>query len=150
MTLTDEQLRDGLALCEAATAGPWEQGMVSGQCHLTHSHSRDFCKYDYVLVADKHHVSIRPNVTLIGSDDNGPILSAPNAAFICSSRTLLPLALADIVTLRARLVTVEGARDEACDQWADCVDEFITNGADCEGDRKAIAQCRNAGKETSR
>ena len=129
--MTDEQLRAGLALCSAATPGPWTR------------HDDGICAGDlYGDPADRDDIVVT---------DSGAYPPAENdEAFICASRTLLPLALAEIVTLRARLVAVEGARDEACDQWADCVDEFITNGADCEGDRKAIARCRNAGKETSR
>ena len=147
--LTDEQLRTGLALCEAATAGPWVHGSwIDPAFPHAAIRPRDATDISITTAAD----SPTESKEVIGGCGccGSPSGSAEDAAFIASSRTLLPLALAEIVTLRARLVAVEGARDEACDQWADCVDEFITNGADCEGDRKAIARCRNAGKETSR
>ena len=134
MTLTDEQLRAGLALCSAATPGPWTR------------HDDGICAGDlYGEPADRDDIVVT---------DSGAYPPAENdEAFICSSRTLLPLALAEIVTLRARLVAVEAARDEACRLLDGCIVELAALEEDpsmLDGHRHIAAQCRNAGKETSR
>lgn len=118
MTLDLAKLR---ALAEAATQGPWRQGMVSGRCHKP-SHSKgahsgprgtDPCVYDYKIVCDDEltecYVAVEPNVTLIASDDNGPILSRENAAFIAAANPAAVLSLLD------ELARIRRLAEEACD-----------------------------------
>ena len=69
------------------------------------------------------------------------------------ARTERDVALAEIVTLRARLVAVEAARDEACRLLDGCIVELAALEEDpsmLDGHRHIATQCRNAGKETSR
>lgn len=118
------------ALAEAATQGPWRQGMVSGRCHKP-SHSKgahsgprgtDPCVYDYKIVCDDEltecYVAVEPNVTLIASDDNGPILSRENAAFIAAANPAAVLSLLDDLARIRRLA------EEACDLANDVINEF--------------------------
>ncbi len=104
------------AICDAATGGPWVQGYVSGRCEKPgheqrrHPNQRgaDPCEYTCRIVTDTYHEQccvsiIEPNITLIGWDDNGPVLDAKDAAFIAFARTALPDALDEISDLRAQL-----------------------------------------------
>lgn len=105
-----------LALAEKATPGPWIQGMVNGRCRIKHEHGRGSCSYDYTISTDdeyeRHFVSIAPNVTLIGSDDNGPILSKSNAAFIAAASPDV------VIALCKRVRDLESALAEALEAWA--------------------------------
>jgi len=38
-----------LAMCEAATPGPWFTGIRGGQCHKNHEHGNGDCVYDLIL-----------------------------------------------------------------------------------------------------
>ena len=141
--MTDEQLRTGLALCEAATAGPWVHGSwIDPAFPHAAIRPRDATDISITTAAD----SPTESKEVIGGCGccGSPSGSAEDAAFIASSRTLLPLALAEIVTLRARLVAVEAALSKACDIAQSMVPDFrLENIAEL----RAIA---NAGKETSR
>lgn len=104
MTTDTKTLR---SLAEKATPGPWRQGMVNGQCrkpsHAKGGHpgprGNDPCVYSYVIQCedeyDRRFVSIEPNVTLIGSDDYGPMLSEANAAFIAAANPQTVVGLLD-------------------------------------------------------
>jgi hypothetical protein len=89
-------------LLESATARPWRQGMVSGRCekpaHGKNGHpgprGDDPCEYTYRIVADdayaRSQIAVEPNITLIGTDDNGPVLQEKNAALIVAAVNALP------------------------------------------------------------
>lgn len=106
--ITNEELMQIRERCDAATPGPWIQGMVSGQCRAKHQHSRTACVHEFEITADskyeREQVSIAPNVTLIGSDDHGTILSEQNAAFIAAARTDVPALLDEVARLRELVV----------------------------------------------
>lgn len=104
MTPADLQRLRSLAL--KATPGHRVQGMVSGRCHVKHAHGLGQCSYEYTIATDddyaRRFVSIEPNVTLIGSDDNGPILGEADAAFIAALSPDVVIALLDqLEVLRA-------------------------------------------------
>lgn len=94
------------AIERAMTPGEWVQGFVNGQCHKRHSHGYDHdpCVYDYTIDAgspwSREQVAVPPNITLIGTDDHGPVLSEANAAGIVAMRNAFPLLLAEVRALR--------------------------------------------------
>jgi hypothetical protein len=108
MTPTLDELEK---LARGATPGKWVQGMVSGQCHMKHAHSPDVCQYDYRINADREYerrqISIPPNITLIGTDERGPILSERNAAFIAAANPETVLALVRIARAASAYVRAE-------------------------------------------
>lgn len=108
-------------LAREATPGPWVRGMVSGQCrkpsHATgHPGARgpDPCDYGY-QIDDKgycrRYVSVPPNITLIGSNDHGPVLSSRNAASIAAVNPSVVLELiAEIRRLREEVGSADAIK----------------------------------------
>jgi len=79
------------ALEAAATAGPWVEGVSSGQCHINHKHGGDDCIYDWTIRPESGCISaVDPIVDLVGYDENGKILSDGDAALIAFLRNTAP------------------------------------------------------------
>lgn len=72
-------------LAKAATPGPWLKGSWGGRCRMDHAHSRETCDYNFKLDESVSCVSLEGNRTLIGWDENGPVLSSRNASFIAAA-----------------------------------------------------------------
>jgi hypothetical protein len=98
--MTAQQYAQARALAEGATAGPWQRGVWSAQCHMDHgdeSHGRGKCVYDPVFYETDHDISRDvPSVLVVGQYDydEGGVVHLNDAAFIAESRELLPAALA--------------------------------------------------------
>lgn len=96
-----------------ATQGEWINGSWSGQCHLKHEHKgHGFCKYNYTLHSNnrysKSQVVIEPNITLIGTDEYGPILNQENAVFITTAANKIESLCTDFLKMMDAL---EKSRD---------------------------------------
>ncbi len=116
--MTDDELDRLDALAQAATPGPWLQGMWSGRCerpdHSVPHPGAPECTYTQYLRTYPQalrYVSVAPNVTLIGGSDEGPWLDAPNAAFIAASREAVPALVAEVRRLRVELAILEAVAD---------------------------------------
>lgn len=128
MNVDEKKLRE---LAEGATPGPWKQGMVSGRCRKpSHGKShhpgplgKDPCVYAYTISnADDYecrHVSIEPNITLIGSDESGPVLSESNAAFIAAVNPQTVIALLDEIERLRMLVDKYRCEHPDCPRCGD-------------------------------
>jgi len=95
-TITDEYLDRLQAICDAATAGPWD-GVISTGCvrYLGRPmESRGLQHGDYIAAAH-------------GGGDDDPGRDVNNAEFIAESRTALPLLVAEIRRLKGMLAWKE-------------------------------------------
>jgi len=106
MTFTDK-LRAAKVAAEKATPGPWLKGGWTGQCFMNHLHGRDVCSYEYKLNTTSSEVSIEPNITLIGYNDHGPVLSDKNATHIAAMNPSFTLELIE------RYEALEGKLEKA-------------------------------------
>lgn len=120
-----------LALEGQATAGPWGVGVLWGSCELhTWPHpGPPACQYTWRVDAEsewERRQVVAGMTTLIGTDDDGPILSAPDAAFIAASRQAVP-------ALVALVRGLAGALDDAAHRFGEIFEaargEFIMSAA---------------------
>ena len=121
--MTDNELDRLDALAQAATPGPWLQGMWSGICerpdHSPPHPGPTECIYTQYLRTYREvlgYVSVAPDVTLIGGHDQGAWLAPPDAEFIAASRTALPALVAEIRRLRRQLAGLQAFVDDAVGQ----------------------------------
>ena len=95
--MTDDEIKQARALCEAATLGPWSE-TESGN-------TIDEDRFSYVMDANGMSVS---RMAWHGQGKR-------NAAFIAAARTLLPKALDEIERLKAYSKMLADDRLRACD-----------------------------------
>jgi hypothetical protein len=121
-----------LALCEAATPGPWFTGIRGGQCHKNHEHGNRDCVYDLVLhLADDWVETTVPGEEIFEYGYDAVRIKRPETAkFMAESREALPhwikraqdaekriSAACDKLNSLITLISMAGGAGESVDIW---------------------------------
>jgi len=108
-----------LAMCEAATPGPWFTGIRGGQCHKTHEHGNGDCVYDLVLhLADDWVEATVPGEEIFEYGYDAVRIKRPETAkFMAESREVLPHWI-------NRAVAAEAEAEKYRSMWFDLKEEI--------------------------